>query len=364
MTYLDSIHPSDLQIFTTFANPSIGGNVGYDPATNAKILRLPFVQRMETVVGFDGNLAFVHGEHLRIQPGGKPPVFEGPTGGEYTTQDSAHLVAGRFADPNNPHEAIMNAQAAKEMGLHLGSVIQVGLNSDAQEVAMSAPTGPSNLPAARVATVKIVGIVVFPQDVDQNDYNSLGSAEVLFSPAETRQIDRCCAYYSNGALKLVGGSAHLGSVESQLNRLGLALPQVGEQTWAAGDRRRRSRHQARVDCARRVRRAGGAVAALRRPAGDRSATAPARRRNGPAPRARRRPRHNDGRWRRGHHRRGPRRRRPGRSRLGRPVAAVPARTRAPRLSRGRRRRCTGARSRVGGPGDRALRRRRPRGVPA
>ena len=142
-------------------------------------------------------------------------MFEGATGGEFTTQDSAHLVAGRFADPNNPHEAVMNAQAATEMGLHLGSVIQVGLNSDAQEIAMSTPTGPSSLPAARVATVKIVGLVVFPQDVDENDYDSLGAAEVLFSPAETRQIDGCCAYYSDGALTLVGGSAHLGSVESR-----------------------------------------------------------------------------------------------------------------------------------------------------
>ena len=230
-TYLQSIHPSDLQIFTTLANPSLGGSVGYDPATNGKILRLPFVRGMETIVGFDGNLDFVHGEHLRVPPGGKPPVFEGPTGGEYTTQDSAHLVSGRLADPNNPHEAVMNAQAATEMGLHVGSVIQVGLNSDAQEVAMSAPTGPSSLPAARVATVRIVGIVVFPQDVDENDYHSLGAAEVLFSPAETRQIDTCCAYYSDGALKLAGGLAHLSSVESRLNHLGLAIPQGGEQTW-------------------------------------------------------------------------------------------------------------------------------------
>ena len=54
---------------------------------------------------------------------------------------------------------------------------------------------------------------------------------MLFSPAETRQIDTCCAYYSDGAVKLVGGRAHLSSVESRLNRLGLAIPQVGEQTW-------------------------------------------------------------------------------------------------------------------------------------
>ena len=126
----------------------------------------------------------------------------------------------------------MNAQAAQEMGLHIGSVIHVGLNSDAQETALSSPTGPSNLPAAKVVTVKIVGLVVFPQDVDEDDYNSLGAAEVLFSPAATRQVDTCCAYYSNGALKLVGGNTHLNAVESELSRRGLALPGLGAQTWA------------------------------------------------------------------------------------------------------------------------------------
>ncbi len=232
VTYIGSIHPSDLQIFTTFANASIGGSLGYDSATNAEIARLPFVRSMETIVGFDGNLDFVKGEHLHIRPGEKPPVFEGPVGGEFSTQDSAHLVAGRFADPKNPHEAVMNTQAAQEMGLHIGSVIHVGLNSDAQETAMSAPNGPSNLPPAKVVTTRIVGIVVFPQDVDEDDYNRLGAAEVLFSSAATRQIDTCCAYYSNGALQLVGGSAHLHAVESELTRRGLALPGIGEQSWA------------------------------------------------------------------------------------------------------------------------------------
>ena len=64
----------------------------------------------------------------------------------------------------------MNTQAAAEMGLHIGSVLRIGLNSDAQEVAINAPTGPSSLPAASVATVRMVGIVVLPQDVDENDY--------------------------------------------------------------------------------------------------------------------------------------------------------------------------------------------------
>ena len=71
--------------------------------------------------------------------------FEGALGGEYRTQDSVHLVAGRLANPSNSGEAVMNAQAARELGVHLDSVIQIGLNSDAQKFQINLPNGPSSL---------------------------------------------------------------------------------------------------------------------------------------------------------------------------------------------------------------------------
>ena len=231
VTYLGTINPSDVVTFTGFANPALDSSVGYDPRRDTTIRHLPFVDGEDTLVGFDGNLAFVDGGHPRITPGEKPVVIEGALGGEYTNQDRVHIVAGRLANPNDPHEGIMNEQAAMESGLHLGSVVRIGLNSDAQEIAMSAPTGPSNLPAFKVVTVKLVGLAVFPQDVDEDDYDSLGSAEALLSPAATRQLATCCAYYAEGFLKLAGGSAHLGAVESELSGLG-ALPSVGFQTYA------------------------------------------------------------------------------------------------------------------------------------
>jgi len=47
------------------------------------------------------------------------------------------LVDGRLADPTNLREVVLNAQAARELGVHLGSVITVTFNSDAQELASS-----------------------------------------------------------------------------------------------------------------------------------------------------------------------------------------------------------------------------------
>jgi hypothetical protein len=190
------------------------------------------VRGEQSVAGFDGNLAFVHGARLHLAPGEKPPGIEGALNGEYTTQDTAHVVAGRTYNPLDPREAVMNAQAAKELGLHVGSVFQFGLNSDAQEVVISTPTGPSSLPAAKVAKVKIVGMVVLPQDVDENDYSALGSATILLSPALTRQIAPCCAYYTYTALKIAGGSAHVGAVKAELANLGAAQNVAGFQTHA------------------------------------------------------------------------------------------------------------------------------------
>ena len=63
VTYLETTNPSDLEIFTAFANPALGSSVGYNPTTDARILRLPFVRSEYSLVGFDGNLDFVHGIH-------------------------------------------------------------------------------------------------------------------------------------------------------------------------------------------------------------------------------------------------------------------------------------------------------------
>ena len=43
------------------------------------------------------------------------------------------LLQVGLADPADPHEAVMNVQAAEELGVHIGSVIGFGLNSNAQE---------------------------------------------------------------------------------------------------------------------------------------------------------------------------------------------------------------------------------------
>jgi hypothetical protein len=226
-TYAASTNPSNLEVFTAFGNPAFGSTKGYEPAIVAKVSRLRYVHSQGVIVGFNGNLDsnVLKGFHPFVAAAEKPPVIEGTLGVEYLTQDRVTLVSGHLADPNNPHEAVMNAQAAKELGVHVGSVVQVGFYSDAQELLPD--VGDPSLKPFRAPTFKLVGIVVFSQNVVEDQIDALGSSEVLLSPALTRELASCCAYYSYSALQLVGGASHVGAVEAEVAHL---LPQLSAAT--------------------------------------------------------------------------------------------------------------------------------------
>ncbi len=221
-TYLASTNPSDLEVFDAFVNPALGFTKGYNPATDQRLASLRYVRGVATVVGFDANIHAIKGAHLMVGPGDKPPSLEGTLGGEYTTEDRVTLVAGRLANPTDPGEAVMNVQAEEELGIHVGSVLKVSLNSDAQLL-----SNHNNPPPVKVVSMRLVGLVVFPTDVLDDDYDAKGSADVLMTPALTREIDSCCATYSYSGLRLVGGDSHLSAVESEVT------PIVGRQLIAA-----------------------------------------------------------------------------------------------------------------------------------
>ena len=214
--YLASTNPGDLQVFDAFLNPQLGAaeTRGYRASTERRIAALPNVRSEQTVVGFDANIDQVLGAHLRVGPGAKPPSLEGAVGAEYFAQDRVTLVSGRLPDLADPGQAVMNAQAQKELGIHVGSTFTITMNSDAQLLSSA-----DNPPVVARARLRIVGLVVFPQDVVNDDYDTAGTASVLVTPALTRRIDTCCATYSYSSLRVAPGRR--GAVESELSQ---ALP--------------------------------------------------------------------------------------------------------------------------------------------
>ena len=212
--YLASTKPSNLEVFTAFLNPALGPaeTRGYRPSTESQIAALPYVEEQQTVVGFDANIDQLLGANLQMGPGAKPPSLEGPVGAEYFAEDRVTLISGRLPDLADPGQAVINAEAGKELGVHVGSTITVTLNSDAQ--LLSSANDP---PAVARTRLHVVGVVVFPQDVVNDDYDMAGTAELLVTPALTRRIDSCCATYSYSSLRVAPG--RLGAVESELSRV-------------------------------------------------------------------------------------------------------------------------------------------------
>ena len=165
--YLASTNPSSILVLTGFDDPGLGQRTGYNPGIVDAIAHLAHVEHSASSFGYDGNidLSAVRGTHPDIGAGETPPTVIG--GDEYLTMDRVTLVAGRLADPQRTDEAVMNAQAATEWGLHVGSVIGIPFYTDAQST--SSYNGPPHL----VAKVKLVGEVVFSSSVVQDDIDKL-----------------------------------------------------------------------------------------------------------------------------------------------------------------------------------------------
>jgi len=219
--FVASTNPSTVQVLAGFLDPQLGLREGYNAKVLHDIARLPQVAHSVTTVGFDGtiDLNSLKGVHLHEVPGETPPSIIGGLGGEYLTQDRLTVTAGRLFDPKRAIEALMNAQAAAQLGLHVGSVVSFPIYTDAENVS---PT--YNGPPYRVVRIRIVGEAVFGSSVVQSDIERLGDSRLLLSPALTAQLAPCCAYYSGTAMVLKGGVA---SSEAVLHEASRVTPVAG-----------------------------------------------------------------------------------------------------------------------------------------
>ncbi|MGC2174724.1 MAG: FtsX-like permease family protein [Acidimicrobiales bacterium] len=187
--YLASTHPSTAGVISRYNDPELGLDTGYNAALVRKIAHLPLVERSANAVIFDGNidLTSIRGVHYHVGAGEEPPTFLGSFDGEYTSMDRVTLLAGRTMTPSSRNEALMNAQAAKELGLHIGSMIRIPLYTD---VAVNSPKA---FKPFLIAKVTIVGKFEASSDVVESDISALGSSAIIFSPGLTRELAPKCS---------------------------------------------------------------------------------------------------------------------------------------------------------------------------
>ncbi len=230
--YLKSTNPSNVQAFTEF-DPIT--NVGYSARVDRAISRIRYVKRSVDVIGFDGTLQ-VLGTHGKIRsqtiPGEAPPSVEGSLNGEYLTQDRVTLVKGRLANPDRENEFVMSAGAAAEEGLRLGSKLPVAFFTTAQVNSPKFAGYPKDRPNLLI-DLKLVGIVQADFQVVQDDDALLGDQFAVLSPALTRRLAPCCAYYSYVGLQLQNDARHESYVIAAVKKVTPNLgPAGGSQTDA------------------------------------------------------------------------------------------------------------------------------------
>jgi hypothetical protein len=213
--FWDSTNPSDLVGATGVLNPTIGSNSGYNAAVVKAIAHLPHVVQAESQSGID---------FLPLQPDGRllnAPNFYTPAAGNgygsvdglYFDQDKVTVIKGRMANPDRADELMLSPAGAAALGVHVGSVLPVGIYSNA-ETELPGFATPSVKPI-RVIDEKVVGIVLFNSSVIEDQVDAGSTPNNLFTPALTRQLLHCCVNYTETGIRVSGGARNVALVAAE-----------------------------------------------------------------------------------------------------------------------------------------------------
>jgi hypothetical protein len=113
---------------------------------------------------------------------------------------------------------VTTPETARELGLHLGSVLHVGFYTNDQT--NSPDMGTAKVQPHLRADVTLVGIGVLNNTVVHDDSERSGGG-LLLTPALTRTLTQCCANGTFSGLQLDHGSRDVAAVEAEIQR---ALP--------------------------------------------------------------------------------------------------------------------------------------------
>ncbi len=202
-TFLASTNPSNLEI-TLFA-----------PNIAPKLARLPLVRHVG-VASYSVN-AFPAGQHGL--PAFPKPLLTGTvanTGSltdEYFKEDRVALVAGRMANPKRADEFMTDAEAAKEMGWHLGESIPMYFYTDA--LADTATFGVKYVKPTVSLTMHLVGTVIPNDDVLLDQVDRVPDL-IIYTSSLTKLVVNNATHYNNYALQLDHGVRDISAVEREI----------------------------------------------------------------------------------------------------------------------------------------------------
>jgi hypothetical protein len=217
--YWASTNPSNLVGGTGVLNPTVRGGSGYNPAVIRAIRRLPHVKQVESQSGID---------FLPLQRNGVPlnaPNFYPPAAGNgygsvdglYFDQDKVSVIQGEMANPRRADELMLSREGAAALGVHVGSVLPVGIYTNAQTQLPG--FGTASVKPIRVIDERVVGIFVTNTALIEDQVDAESQANNLFTPALTSKLLKCCVNYTETGIEVQGGPRNVAIVTGDVSHL-------------------------------------------------------------------------------------------------------------------------------------------------
>ncbi len=218
--YLASTNPPDLEGVTSFFNPSPGAaGLGYNPAMQESIARLPHVRDVTVESGF--NLIPLGRGGIPESPAAYPATAGEVIGLVSATGRDVHVATateGRIFDPSRSDEFVVTATTAKLFDLRLDEVVRFGVYTNAQTALRTFGTA-ADVPFKTVSA-RLVGIVITPSAVVEDDTDISNNANLFaFTPALVRPLLRCCGYFTSTAVTVLGGGGNVGVVQREISHI-------------------------------------------------------------------------------------------------------------------------------------------------
>jgi putative ABC transport system permease protein len=221
--YVASTNPTDVQTFTEFTPIS---GVGYSAKVDDAVKKVPGVAHVFTVIGFNGTLQVIDVQGAPGIAGEAPPAVEGSPDGEYFTSDRVSVIEGRRSNPTKPDELMLSAGAAASLRLHVGSTLRVAFFTTAQVESLDFSGYPADRPHT-IVPFRLVGIIEYAPQVVADDNAALSDQLAVLTPALTKRLESCCAYYSYVSLHLHAGSSHSGAALAAIRKVTPKLGPIG-----------------------------------------------------------------------------------------------------------------------------------------
>jgi hypothetical protein len=183
-TFLASTNPPDLTVTIYGANANGNAdNPNYSSRLTHEIARLPLVRAVHVGVLLTAAPLDRSGAPRIDSTALAYPVAS--VDGLFFTQDRVAVTQGRMADPDRPHEIMMTALAAHQLGFHLGQIIPYGIYSQQQQ----------ELPGFGTSAVRpiisfgaeLVGFASLSSEIVEDDIDQVPTF-IILTPALVKQV--------------------------------------------------------------------------------------------------------------------------------------------------------------------------------